>query len=32
MMSDQDFQMYLDEIRPQITDTRLQERISTLAR
>ena len=30
--TDQDFQMYLDEIRPQIAQVPLSEKISTLAR
>jgi hypothetical protein len=31
-MTDQDFQMYLDEIRPQVANAPLSEQISTLAR
>jgi hypothetical protein len=31
-MADQDFQMYLDEIRPQIAKVPLSEQVSTLAR
>ncbi len=31
-MTDQDFQMYLDEIRPHIYNAPLSEQISTLAR